>query len=159
MGRILAPHGVRGWVKIRPFTESVDGLLDYSPWWIGRAGAWEAGVAVEGRAHGEFLVARLEGVADRDAAERFKGLEIAVGREDLPPLAPGEWYWTDLEGLAVRTVGGHDLGRVAQVVATGANDVLVVQGERERLVPIIDSVVREVDIPGGFVIVDWDPDF
>lgn len=88
------------------------------------------------------------------------GAEVFVSRSLLPATAPGEFYWNDLEGLRVRTIEGVELGTVSHLFATGANDVLVVKGERERLVPFIrDSVVREIDIAAGTIVVDWDPEF
>ena len=81
-------------------------------------------------------------------------------RDALPKPAPGELYWSDLEGLRVRTVEGRELGTVSHLFETGANDVIVVKGDRERLIPFLrDSVVREVDLAAGTMIVDWDPDF
>ena len=88
------------------------------------------------------------------------GREIAVERDQLPELANDEYYWTDLEGLQVRTCAGVTLGRVDHLLATGANDVLVVQGEREHLIPfVLGSVVKAVHLSDGWMEVDWDPDF
>jgi 16S rRNA processing protein RimM len=114
-----------------------------------------------GRAHGKILVARLEGCDDRDAAEALVGYEIQVPRSRLPDdLAPGEYYWADLVGLRVETLGGVELGRIARLFETGANDVIVVEGKRERLLPYVwQQVVREVDLGAGVMRVDWDPDF
>jgi len=159
MGRIVAPYGIRGWVKIQPFTEDVDGLLDYPRWWVGSEGAWAERVVTEGHAHGTTLVAQLEGIADRDQAARLKGQDIAVPRAELPEAEAGEYYWADLIGLAVSTREGQDLGRVTEVFETGANDVLVVSGDRERLIPFIESALVSVDLAGGRIVVDWDPDF
>ena len=114
-----------------------------------------------GRPQGKGVVAKLAGCDDRDAAEALIGCEIAVRRDQLPETtAPGEHYWTDLVGLRVETVDGIDLGTIERLFETGSNDVMVVQGERERLIPYIwDEVVREVDLEGGRMRVAWDPDF
>jgi len=159
MGRIVAPYGVRGWVKIQPQTESVDGLLSYPSWWLARDEDWREYEVLEGRAHGATLVARLAGCEDRDHALALKGLQVAVPRSALPPPESGEYYWCDLIGLGVENVHGLSFGRVEEVFATGANDVLVVRGDRGRLIPFIESVVIRVEFEQSRVVVDWDADF
>lgn len=159
MGRITSPYGVRGWVKIQPYTQKPDGLLGYRRWWMGSSPGWQE-TGVEGaRVHGGVIVAKLQGCDDRDAAFALRGREIAVAREDLPVTGENEYYWTDLVGLRVWNLQGVDFGSIAELFETGANDVLVVQGERQRLIPFIDQVVREVDLAGGKMLVDWDADF
>ena len=108
-----------------------------------------------------MVVAKLAGCNDRDAAEQLVGAEISIRRTQLPATTePGEFYWTDLVGLRVQTVEGVDLGRIERLFETGANDVIVVQGERERLVPYVwEQVVRDVDLEAGVMHVDWDPEF
>ena len=155
MGRILAPYGVRGWIKVRPQTESTDGLLGYRTWWLGKQGEWNSYQLLEGRVHGTDVVARLEGVADRDRAAQLRGCEVAVPRSELPPAPEGEYYWADLIGLEVVNREGVRLGQVAEVFATGANDVLVVRGERERLIPFVEAVVVDVDLEGALLTLDW----
>ena len=159
MGRILAPFGVRGWIKVRQQTENVDGLLAYRTWWLAAEAEWRAYRLLEGRVHGDGLVARLEGVDDRDQAIRLRGWQIAVPRSELPPAPEGEYYWSDLIGLEVVNREGVKLGQVAEVFATGANDVLVVRGERERLIPFIEPVVVKVDIEGSLLTLDWGADY
>jgi 16S rRNA processing protein RimM len=110
--------------------------------------------------HGKGLIVRLQHCDDRDLAQSLVGAEIAVRRSQLPQPAADEFYWTDLEGLRVETTEGVVLGLVHGLLATGANDVLVVRGERERLIPFVwDQVVRELDFAQGLMRVDWDPDF
>lgn len=160
LGKVSGLFGVRGWVKLWSFTDPVQNLLDYPDLELGRAGQWRSARLVEGKTHGDGLVGRFEGCDDRDAAAALVGLELAVARERLPALAPGEYYWADLVGLEVITRAGEFLGRVEQMMATGANDVMVVAGERERLVPFIPGrFVDEVDLAGGRIVVDWDPAF
>jgi len=159
MGRILAPYGVRGWVRIQPQTEVVDGLLSYPRWWLARDEDWQEYKVLEGRAQGANLVARLEGCDDRDQAMTLRGLHVAVPRSQLPPPEDGEYYWCDLIGLQVENVQGEKLGEVEEVLATGANDVLVVRGERERLIPFIAPVVVGVEFQNARVLVDWEADF
>ena len=113
-----------------------------------------------GRDTGKLVVATLPGCEDRDAAEAMRGTEIWVPREVLPPPAPGEYYWVDLEGLRVRNTDGADFGVVSHLFSTGANDVLVARGERERMIPfLLPDYVVSVDFDAGCVTVDWDADF
>ena len=160
VGRVSGTYGVRGWLKVRSDCEPAEQLLGYSPWRLRTASGWHSHVLEAGRAHGTGLVVKLAAVDDRDRAQALVGAEIAVDRSQLPALAAGEHYWTDLIGLAVVTRDGVSLGRVTGLMATGANDVLVVGGERERLVPFIDGqVVLDVDREAGRIEVDWDPTF
>lgn len=159
MGRIVAPYGIKGWIKVQPFTQQHRGLLDYPVWQLGQEGDWRARKVEAAKVHGATVVARLEGIADRDQAAALQGLRIAVSRDEFPEPAAGEFYWADLIGLKVVNVAGEALGNVVRVFETGANDVLVVAGERERLLPFIGPVIRQVDIAGGTITVDWDADY
>jgi 16S rRNA processing protein RimM len=158
LGRIVGVYGVRGWVKIFSETEPREAILDYSPWLLGPT--HEPRRVVEGRRHGKGVVARLTGCDDRDQAAVLVDQEIAVERGQLPPPAPDELYWADLEGLQVIGPDGVPLGVVDHLFSTGANDVLVVIGERERLIPFAwGEVIKSVDLADGRIEVDWDPDF
>ena len=160
LGRIAGVFGVRGWVKVHSDTAPRDNILRYSSWYLKRRQDWEPHKLLDGHPQGKGLVARLQGCDDRDQAAALVGCLIAVPRERLPALDPDEYYWSDLEGLRVVTVAGAELGRVSQLFATGANDVLVVRGERERLLPFVwNRVILEVDLEVGLIRVDWDPDF
>jgi len=169
VGKIGAPYGVRGWVKLYSFTEPSDNLLDYDPWYTypinnktpatGDNG-WIIAPVTEAKTHGKGFVAKFKGADDREAAARLTGQEIAIRRDQLPPTADGEYYWSDLQGLAVLTVDGVSLGVVDHLLETGANDVLVVKGDRERLIPyVLGPIVKAVDLDAGTLQVDWDPDF
>jgi 16S rRNA processing protein RimM len=158
VGRISGVYGVRGWVKVFSETDPRENILAYRPWYLGESGRPRK--VAEGRRHGKGLVARLEGCEDRDQAAALVAQEIAVRRDQLPPTRGDEFYWADLEGLAVITLDGIHIGRVDRLFATAANDVLVVKGDRERLLPFVwGQVVREVDFELGQMRVDWDPDF
>ncbi|HKV96568.1 MAG TPA: ribosome maturation factor RimM [Gammaproteobacteria bacterium] len=160
LGRIAAAFGVKGWVKLQSWTDPPEKIIAYRPWLLERGGAWREAQVVEGRAHGNGVVIRLEGVTDRDQAATLAGTNIAVYREQLPALEPGQYYWADLIGLEVRLEDGRSLGHVTAMMATGANDVLVVRGERERLIPFLrGQVVKQVDFDARLIRVDWDPDF
>lgn len=159
MGRISAPYAIRGWVRIQTQTEYIDSLMDYPVWHVGRSGQWRPFRLVEGKVHGQYLLAHLEGMDDRDAAEAVMGMEIAVPREDRPAAEDGEYYWDDLIGLEVVNGEGAVLGKVDALLATGAHDVLQIQGERERLIPFVDAFVREVDLAAKRIVVDWGLDY
>jgi 16S rRNA processing protein RimM len=159
MGRILGPFGVKGWVKVRAFTESLDSLTAYPVWWLSDGKGWKATEVLETEVHTAHLVARLAGVGDRDQALALSGRDIGVPRESLPEAEAGEFYWADLVGLEVVNMQGESLGRVDELLETGANDVLVVKGDRERLLPYVDAVVLEVDLAASRIRVDWGLDY
>lgn len=159
MGRIAAPYAVKGWVKVQPYTEYLESLLDYPVWRLGKGGSWQLYRVLDGRPHGRFLLAQLEGVGDRDAAQRLRGMDVAVARDELPELSEGEYYWADLVGLEVVSVAGLSLGRVEGLIETGAHDVLRVGGERERLIPFTAPIVLEVDLSARFIRVDWEAEY
>lgn len=160
VGRISGLYGVRGWVKVQSHTEPRDNLLQFDHWLIGGGQQWQPVQPAEGRSHGKGVVAHIAGYDDRDSAAELVGKEIAVERDQLPELQEDEFYWADLEGLEVRTCAGVVLGRVDHLLATGANDVLVVHGERERLIPfVMETVVKAVHLAEGWMEVDWDPEF
>lgn len=159
MGRIAAPYAVRGWIKIQTFTEYLDSLLDYPVWWLGKNGQWREFVWDEARPQGHYLVARLEGVDDRNAAELLVGWEIAVPRDERPAPDEDEFYWDDLMGLTVVNTAGEILGKVEQLLETGAHDILKVMGERERLIPFTKPIVQDVDLSNGRITVEWGADY
>ena len=161
MGHVGAPFGVKGWVKIHPYTETQDALLDYPAWLLGsEEGAdWRRVRVTEAVCQGKGLIARLDDCADRDAAARLRGLQVGLRRSELPAEAAGEFYLADLEGLEVVTVRGEELGVVDGFLETGANPVMTVKGERQRLIPFVPAVVREVDLEAGRIVVDWGADF
>jgi 16S rRNA processing protein RimM len=160
LGRVSGLFGVRGWVKIYSHTSPREGILRYKTWYLNRNGSWQEQKLTAGHAQGKGVVAKLAGCDDRDQAAALVGLDIGVRRAQLPKLDPGEYYWSDLEGLRVENLEGVDLGVVSHLFETGANDVMVVKGERERLIPYTrGEAVREVDLQVGRILVDWDPDF
>ncbi len=151
---------MRGWVKIFSHTEPRENILGYQPWLVERAGSWQEMTVIDGRVHGKGVVAHLEGIDDRDAAAAMVDAKIAITRGQLGPLEQGEYYHADLLGLDVMTVDGVALGQVSHLFSTGANQVMVVQGERERLLPFLQgSVIRKVDLVARCITVDWDPEF
>ena len=175
MGRIVAPYGVYGWLKVIPDTETIDSLFDYDTWWLGKGDDWREMVVETAKIHNDVIVVKLVGIDDRDAAFACKGKQIAVPRDLLPEPEDNEYYWSDLIGLRVTNQQGVDFGLITEVFETGANDVLVVKPDvatsvlvsnetvkekpQERLLPFIDAVVLAVDLKAKTMLVDWDEDF
>jgi len=152
-------YGLRGWVKVYAETRERTDILEFDRWFLRRKDGWQAAKVIEGRAQAKGVIAQLEGVTDCDQARALIGTEIAVRRADLPPAGPGTYYWDDLIGLKVVNLEGVEFGTVSHLFETGANDVVVVQGERERLIPYIKDVVKNVDLTARVMRVDWDADF
>lgn len=160
MGYVCGAFGVRGMVKVHADTEFADSLFDYPVWWLGRNGEWKSYSFVDGQLQPKVLVAQLDGVKSRDAAEALRGMQIAVPRSELPEPDEGEYYWSDLISLHVFNLQGEAFGSVSELMETGANDVLVVDdGTTRRLIPFVDSVVSEVDLDAGRITVDWGADY
>ena len=159
LGRIVGLFGVKGWVKVFSYTQPREAILDYERWFLKMNHAWHSVAVAEGKRHGKAIIARLTGYADRDAAQELIGADVAIERDDMPMPEDGSYYWSDLEGLRVMHRDGRDLGRVAYLLETGANDVLVTEGQRERLIPFVaDKVILDVDFAAGVITVDWEWD-
>lgn len=161
LGRIHGAFGVRGELKLESFTDPARSIFRYQPWTLRSPQGVERELSdARGRETAKGIVATFPGVDDRDAADALRGTEVWVPRAVLPPPKPGEYYWVDLEGLRVVNLEGADFGTVSHLFSTGANDVLVAQGDRERMVPFIEpEYIRSVDFDAGVVTVDWDPEF
>jgi len=161
MGRIAAPQGIKGWVKIQPFTEHLDSLMDYRSWWIGHEhGPWREVEVKQCEVHNKTLAAQLPDCPDRSAAEKLKGLLIAVPRSSMPQQREDEYYWSDLIGLAVVNEEAIQLGTVSNLLETGANLVLSVKGnDGEILIPFVETAVKRVDLQNKTIHVDWSADY
>lgn len=167
MGHIMGPFGISGWVKIYPYTEYTDGLLEYSSWWLSKEnGEWQEVQVVTIHINGNTLNAKLKEYTDRTQALRLKGMQIAVPRSQLPVLPEdGDlgYYWSDLIGAEVVNLKDEKLGKVAGLLETGANDVLRIQHagkeEKEILIPFIEQVIIKVDLKLSRIIVDWGTDY
>lgn len=161
VGRLHGAFGVRGELKLESFTEPARAIASYLPWTLRDARGNETLCAsAKVREGGKGLIATLPAIADRDTAEAMRGVDIWVPRSALPPPPPGEFYWVDLEGLRVVNLDGADFGTVSHIFNNGANDVLVVEGERQRMIPfVLPDYVRRVDFDACLVTVDWDADF
>jgi 16S rRNA processing protein RimM len=160
VGKISGVFGIKGWLKVFSFTGERDGILDYTPWVLKKGSATSVFNVVEGSLQGKSVVVYLDGINDRDKAEAFIGCDIFISPEQLPKKTEGEYYWSDLIGLRVETNQAVQLGVVDSLLETGANDVLIVKGDRERAVPFLQGqTVINIDLQSGIIIVDWDPDF
>lgn len=160
VGRVAGAFGVKGLMRIESWTQPFDNLRHYNPWFIRVNGAWHRRAVSHVSVSGQRLVAGLEGVADRDAAQLLYHADIAIARDQLEILPPGEYYWFELTGLRVVNLDGITLGVVDSLMETGANNILVVrpaEGKHECLIPYIkEQVVRNVDLDKGVVTVDWE---
>mgnify|MGYP000938033713 CR=1 FL=1 len=161
LGRVVGAFGVRGELKLESWTEPRTAIFNYQPWTLRSPSGQESTLTgVRGRETGKNIVAVFPGVEDRNAVDALIGTEISVPRSALPPPNADEYYWVDLEGLQVRTVEGVLLGRVSHLFSTGSNDVLSIQGDRERMVPFVQpDFVKSVDFEANLIVVDWDPEF
>ena len=159
LGRISGLFGVKGWVKVYSYTEPREAVLNYSRWLLSGKSGWREAAVAEGQRHGKTVIARLDGYVDRDQAAALIGTEIGIPRDELPETEENQFYWSDLEGLRVVHRDGTELGKVAYLLETGANDVMVVKGEQERLIPfVMEQVVLGVDLASGEIEVDWEWD-
>ncbi len=160
LGHIAGVFGIKGWLKIYSNTDDKAGILSYKPWYIERNNVRQLVNIKAGKPHGKTVIAQLEGVNDRNEAELWVGCDIYIKANQLVKLGDNEFYWSDLMGLNVISVEGEDFGVIASMLETGANDVMVIKGERERLIPFsLNQVIKSVDLVNGKMVVDWDPDF
>ena len=165
LGKIVGAWGIKGWIKLHSYTRQRQAIAEYSSWWLqaGDDASNRTQYQVEDcRAQGSGIVAKLQGVDDRDQALALAGQKILVDKSDLPSLPQGEYYWYQLIGLVVVDLSGKKLGRVDSIIETGANDVLVCKpdedaGGSEFLVPYTKQVVDDVDLQAGVLRADWDP--
>ena len=166
MGHITGAFGIQGWVKVSPYTETIDSLLDYSVWWLRRnEGEWRKVEITNGNPAGSALTVKLKECADRNEAAKYKGMQIAIPRDHFPDLSESEgYYWSDLIGSDVVNLQGESLGKVTGLLETGSNDVLQVHEtdslpKMERLIPYVESVIKEIDLASSRIIVDWGSDY
>jgi 16S rRNA processing protein RimM len=160
VGRFGKAHGIKGAITIQSFTEPADNILQYRPWFIKRGNVWEEVRVDNVEQLGKQLIAWLDQVTDRDQASALTNLEIAVSESVLPKLPEGEYYWQQLIGLSVTNLNKVFLGTVTEIIATGANDVIVIEGERRHLVPfLVGRYIQSIDLESREMIVDWDETF
>jgi len=164
VGKIGAPYGVKGWVKINSYTEEQQGIFNYQPWLLSDGKEYRVD---QWRVHNKGLVAKLVGIENRNEAEDIKNADISIQSDLLPALEEDQFYWRELLGMKVVTEQGYDLGTVKELFETGANDVLLVKarindafGQKERMLPYLpEQVIKHVDKEAKTITVDWDPGF
>lgn len=158
VGKIVGYFGVRGWVRVKSYTDQPEDFLKYKSYQI-----VDSNRIVDlsaGKAHGKGLVVQFDGITSREQAEELQGLSLQIGRDRLVKLPPGEYYWADLLGYEVETTLGVLIGTISDFIETGAHDVMVVSGDRERLIPFVRGVyVQSVKTDRRRVVVDWDPEY
>jgi 16S rRNA processing protein RimM len=169
LGRITAPYGVQGWLRLHAFGDDPDRWREIDRWWLGQSendfSNWQAYPLAALRLQGKSWVVKLLGVDDRTGAEQLVGQYFGAPREALPKAEQGEYYWADLIGLSVVNLANEPLGRVADMIESGAHAVVVVEEDgadghkTERLLPFVGHIVKEVDVPAGLMRVDWERDW
>jgi len=161
MGRLAGPFGVRGWIRVVPYSEDPATLLNHRTWLLRDGEGWSEQAVIEARMHGGAIIAQVSGIATREDALARKGRDVAVPRESLPPPREGEAYWSDLEGLDVVSRADEPLGTVVELRDNGAHGLLRVRGAdgRDRLIPYVPAVVDSVDFDARRIVVDWGADW
>jgi 16S rRNA processing protein RimM len=157
VGRIDGLYGLHGWVKVYSYTRPMDNIVGYNPWYLKLAGSWRLIELDKGKRHGKTIIAKLRGFDDRNQANRLIGADIAISPNQLRVLSEGEFYWSQLIGLQVVNLKGEFLGIVEHIMETGANDVLVLGGRREVMVPFVqDDIIKAVRLEEGRIVADWE---
>jgi len=152
MGRVAGSYGLRGWIKVVPGGGVAQALAGAREWWLGE----QRYEVREAKLHGATVVAKLAGVESREQALELKGARVAVERAALGDPGEGHYILVDLVGLEVRNEQGDVLGIVKRWFSNGPQDVMEVAGERTRLIPWVSAIVKEVDLAGRRIRVDWD---
>ena len=159
LGQVGGAFGVQGWVRIQSYTDPPANILKYERWQLGRAGQWREVEVEDGKLTAKGVLAKFAGVETPEDARLATGSEIAVTRDELPPPAPGEYYWIDLEGLAAFGQNDQPLGRIEEFLATPTGTVVVIRGERQHWVPFVKERIVSVDLDAGRVVFDWAADW
>jgi 16S rRNA processing protein RimM len=160
MGKVLVPYGVNGWIKVYSFTEKLESFLIYKKLFISKDQKnWLEIKVKDIKLHGKTIIANFSEIADRTQAEYYKDYLIGVPKFFLPQLKENQYYWSDLIGCEVFNLQNISFGLVDTFIETGANDVIVVKSDKERLIPYTKDIVLKVDTVNGKVIVDWDENF
>ncbi len=186
VGRVIGAWGIKGWVRVQPYSADPKALFSSRRWFIQPPEATAASRArgqttaafyppllriTHSKTHGDGVVAAAREIADRPAAEAMKGARIFIARSSFPTAADGEYYWVDLVGLTVVNRQGELLGTVADLLDTGAHSVLrvaaaatppagsVAEAAAERLIPFVAAYVDDVDLVQRRIVVDWGLDY
>jgi 16S rRNA processing protein RimM len=169
VGFVYGAYGVAGWVRVRPFSEDADALLNVESWWLDKPAMRDVEVK-QCKLHGGDVCAQLAGVTDRNGAEALKGAAVFVPRSHFPTLSADEFYWADLIGLTVENVQGEHLGQVTDMMSNGPQSILRITPAAaadadpavvapERLIPFVDQFIVKVDKEAKKITVDWGLDY
>jgi 16S rRNA processing protein RimM len=159
VGKVGSSFGVHGWLKIHTYTEFGPTILEYQPWLIQRPNGQIEPLALEdSKRHGDNILIKVKGIDSPEAAKLLTNQLILIYRDQLPILDENDYYWSDLIGLTVINQAGITLGKVIYLMETGANDVLVVKGEREHAIPYLPgNTIKHIDLNKKEMQVDWEP--
>jgi 16S rRNA processing protein RimM len=169
VGHITGAYGIRGGVRVTPYSMDADALLSVKTWWIDKPSLRTVQVR-NAKYHSGDVTATLVDVTDRDMAEALKGATVQVSRSDFPELPEDEYYWTDLIGLDTVNLQGEALGKVTDMMHNGAQSILRITPvpdpnaapdakAPERLVPFVDQYVKTVDLQARTITLDWGLDY
>ena len=159
LGKIGGAFGVHGWVRITSYTDPVENILEYDEWLIGGADRWRPVEIEDGRVTAKGVQVKLAGTATPEEARLLVGIEIGVPRSHLPAPEPGEYYWSDLEGLEALTKDGEELGRVDHFRTTPSGSVVIVRGRREHWIPFVKDRIVKIDLEARRIVFDWGLDW
>lgn len=156
IGKVGAPYGVKGWIKVHSFTAIKLNIFEYLPWYVEEKNGWHITEVTDGREHGKTLVVKFEGYDSPETVRVLTGKTLGIQRSQLPELKKDEYYWSDLQGLTVINQDGTVLGTITHMLETGANDVMVVKKDKEYAIPYLPDVVLSVDLEKREMRVNWD---
>ena len=160
VGQLGKAYGIQGWLKVNSFTDPIDNLLDYSPLYFKQGEQWVVLPVTDMRLQANSIIAHIQGHDTPESARLLTGTELMIHRSQLPELAEDEYFWCDLVGMCVITCNGVELGKVDSLLRAGGNDLLVIKGVKEHLIPLIrDHYVMKIDPTLQQITVDWDPEF
>ena len=160
MGQLVGSFGIKGWIKVKVFTEVVETLQNYEEWFISSDEKNWSTFSIESiKINQNRMMVKFEGINDRTAADGYQRYWVGVLKKSLPNLTDNEFYWNDLIGCEVYNTDGFLFGRLTGFIETGANDVFVVEGEKKRLIPYTKMTVKKIELKQQQIIVDWDESF
>ncbi len=155
IGRLGAPFGIQGWVKLQSYTRPESNITNYQQWTIRTKQGWRSVTVDNIKPQKQGYIVKIAGIDDRDAAANLTHCEIAIDSSTLPSLEPGEYYWSELIGLKVVTENQVELGTITEMIETGSNDVMVIENTQRHLVPYLDEIITKVDLKAGTMVIDW----
>lgn len=160
IGRFGRPHGIKGFVRVHSFTDPSDNILRYSDWHVFLNKQWQPVKLLAIEVHNKTIIAQIEGYPERELVASLTNADIAIQESQLAILEAGEYYWHQLIGMNVINQTGDSFGTVIEIMPTGSNDVLVVQGDRRHLIPYLPGqYVIDINENQKVITVDWDVDF